>query len=191
MGRWSNRRPFPYREGAQFVALLYQNGGWSTVNAAFKNPPRSTEQVLHPERYFSGDAPTSIQLPALHLNGWQSIAEDTLGELYLRIYLEHKLDFAQAIPAAEGWGGDRYQVFGNSQGQLALALQTAWDSPADAREFFDTYSTFVVALAGGNPQVLQADATHMRWQLAGRQFYLSLAGAQVLALHAPDASTGH
>jgi hypothetical protein len=46
----------------------------------------------------------------------------------------------------------------------------------------------VVALAGGNPQVLQADSTHMRWQLAGRQFYLSLAGEQVLALHAPDAA---
>lgn len=180
---------FPYQEGAAFVALLYQKGGWSTVSAAFKNPPRSTEQVLHPERYFSGDAPTSIQLPALRLNGWHSIAEDTLGELYLRIYLEHKLDFAQAIPAAEGWGGDRYQVLGNRHGQVALALQTAWDSPADAREFFDTYSTFVVALAGGNPQVLQADATHMRWQLAGRQFYISLAGSQVLALHAPDAAT--
>ena len=180
---------FPYQDGAKFVALLYQNGGWSAVNSAFNAPPRSTEQVLHPERYLSGDTPTSIQLPALHLNGWHSIAEDTLGELYLRIYLEHKLDFAQAIPAAQGWGGDRYQVFGDAQGQLALALQTAWDRPADAREFFDTYSAFVVALAGGNPQVLQADATHMRWQLAGRQFYLSLAGAQVLALHAPDAAT--
>jgi len=179
---------FPYQEGAAFAATLYQSGGWRTVDAAFKNPPQSTEQVLHPDHYFSGDAPKRIVLPALHLNGWHSIAEDTLGELYLRIYLEHKLDFAQAIPAAEGWGGDRYQVLGDDQGHLALALQTAWDRPSDAREFFDTYSTFVVALAGGNPQVLQADATHMRWQLAGRQFYLSLSGAQVLALHAPDAA---
>ncbi len=180
---------FPYQEGAEFVALLYQNGGWNTVNTAFKNPPRSTEQVLHPERYFSGDAPKSIQLPALHVSGWHSIAEDTLGELYLRIYLEHKLDFEQAIPAAEGWGGDRYQVLGDDQGHLALALQTAWDRPADAREFFDTYSAFVVALAGGNPQVLQAESAHMRWQLAGRQFYLSLAGGQVLVLHAHVAAT--
>jgi hypothetical protein len=180
---------FPYQEGAAFVALLYQTGGWRTVDAAFKNPPRSTEQVLHPERYFSGDPPRPIQLPALHLNGWHSIAEDTLGELYLRIYLEHKLDFAQAIPAAEGWGGDRYQVLGDDQDHLALALQSAWDSPADAREFFDTYSAFVVALASGNPQVLQADATHLRWQLAGRQFYLRLAGSQVLVLHAPGAAT--
>jgi hypothetical protein len=180
---------FPYQEGAAFVAQLYQDGGWKTVDAAFANPPRSTEQVLHPERYFSGDAPKRIQLPALHLNGWHAIAEDTLGELYLRIYLEHKLDFAQAIPAAEGWGGDRYQVLGDDQGRRTLALQTAWDSPADAREFFATYSAFVVALAGGNPQVLQADAAHMRWQLGGRQFYLGMAGTQVLALHAPDAAT--
>ncbi|MEO7910308.1 MAG: hypothetical protein ABIV47_11725 [Roseiflexaceae bacterium] len=34
---------FPYREGADFVALLYQNGGWNAVKEAFKNPPRSTE----------------------------------------------------------------------------------------------------------------------------------------------------
>jgi len=78
---------------------------------------------------------------------------------------------------------------GDDPGRLALALQTTWDTPAEAREFFDTYSAFVVALAGGNPQVLQADPTRMRWQLAGRQFYLSLAGKQVLALHAPDATT--
>jgi hypothetical protein len=180
---------FPYQEGANFVALLYRNGGWNMVDAAFKNPPRSTEQVLHPESYFSGDAPQTIQSPSLHLDGWHTIAENTLGELYLRIYLEHKLNFDQAIPAAAGWGGDRYQVLADDQGHLALALQTAWDSQVDAREFFDAYSTFVIALAGGNPQVLQADATHMRWQLSGRQFYLSLAGGQVLALHAPDAAT--
>ena len=53
---------------------------------------------------------------------------------------------------------------------------TAWDSPADAQEFFDTYSTFVVALAGGNPQLLQSDAQHMRWQLADRQMYAHKAG---------------
>jgi hypothetical protein len=180
---------FPYQEGADFVALLYQDGGWDAVDAAFKNPPQSTEQILHPERYFRGEAPLLVQLPDLRLNGWQVVAEDTLGELYLRIYLEHSLSFDQAIPATDGWGGDRYQVLSDDRGRLALALQTAWDSAADAQEFFDSYSAFVVALAGGNPAVLQADSTHMRWQLAGRQFYLSRVGGQVLALHAPDGPT--
>jgi hypothetical protein len=181
---------FPYREGASFVAMLYQDGGWDAVNAAFKNPPRSTEQVLHPEAYLAGEEPIAVRLPSLQLGGsWHTLAEDTLGELYTRIYLEGFLPFEQAIPAGMGWGGDRYQVLGDDGGRLAFALQTAWDSPADTQEFFQAYSTFVVALSGGNPAVLQADATHMRWQLAGRQIYLSRAGSQVLVLHAPDGPT--
>jgi len=68
-------------------------------------------------------------------------------------------------------------------------LQTAWDSQPDAQEFFTAYSAFVVALGGGNPAVLQADGSHMRWQLADRQVYLSMVGSQVLVLHAPDGAT--
>src|SRR5262249_16331645 len=65
---------FPYQEGGEFVALLYQEGGGSTVDAAYKTPPRSTEQVLHPERYFGGDMPLNVQLPRLRLAGWHTIA---------------------------------------------------------------------------------------------------------------------
>ncbi|HEX9373739.1 MAG TPA: hypothetical protein VF897_22190 [Roseiflexaceae bacterium] len=180
---------FPYQEGAAFVSLLYQAGGWAEVDAAFKSPPRSSEQILHPERYFAGDAPVAVRLPDLRLNGWRVLAEDTLGELYLRIYLERNLPIEQAISACAGWGGDRYQVLGDDGGHLALALQTAWDDEAAAQRFFDAASAFVVALAGGNPGVLQADAAHMRWQLDGRQFYLGRAGSQVLLLHAPDGAT--
>ena len=178
---------FPYREGAAFVDMLYEDGGWNAVDAAFKRPPRSTEQVLHPERYYGGDEPIAVQLPNLALGGsWRIVAEDTLGELYMRIYLEGHLPFEEAIPAGEGWGGDRYQVLADDQGHQALALQTAWDSPSEAQEFFAAYRGFVAALGGGN---VQADGSHMRWQLADRQVYVSLAGSQVLVLHAPDGAT--
>ena len=121
--------------------------------------------------------------------GWKAVAEDTLGELYMRIYLEQSLAVEDAIRAGQGWGGDRYQVLLDSQGRLALALRTTWDSSMDAVEFFDAYSAFVVTRGGGNPTVLQADDTHMRWQVADRQYYLSRAGSQVLVLHAPDGAT--
>ena len=178
---------FPYREGAGFVGALYATGGWQMVDAAFSHPPRSTEQVLHPERYAAGDAPVAVQLPAYQLGGWRTLAEDTLGELYLRIYLERALPFEQAIPACEGWGGDRYQVLGDEQGRVALALQTAWDTPEAAQRFYGAMSSFVAGL-GGSPGLLEADASHTRWQLAGRQFYVGLAGSRVLVLHAPDGS---
>jgi hypothetical protein len=182
---------FPYTDGANFVALLYQQSGWSAVARAYANPPRSTEQILHPQAYYRGDEPLHVDLPDLgaRLGGWKTVVEDTLGELYMRIYLEQGIDIGDAINAGSGWGGDRYQVLQDGQGRLALALRTAWDSPEDAAEFFEAYSAFVVTRAGGNPAVLQADDAHMRWQLADRQFYLSRAGGQVLVLHAPDAAT--
>lgn len=182
---------FPYTDGASFVALLYETGGWQSVNSAYANPPRSTEQILHPEAYYNGDEPVRVDLPDIgaRLGGWKTMVEDTLGELYMRIYLEQSLEIGDAIQAGSGWGGDRYQVLQDGQGRLALVLRTTWDSPADTAEFFEAYSAFVVTRGSGNPAVLQADDTHMRWQLADRQFYLSRAGSQVLVLHAPDAAT--
>ncbi|GAB4203955.1 MAG: hypothetical protein OHK0022_28670 [Roseiflexaceae bacterium] len=181
---------FPYVDGAQFAALLYSQGGWAAVDRAFANPPRSTEQILHPEKYFAGEQPIGVGIPQLTtgLPGWQLVSEDTLGELYMRIYLEHQLDFSQAIPAAEGWGGDRYQVLRDGQGRLALALRTAWDSPAEAREFFEAYTRYAQAQAKGQSGQ-NAGPDRLRWSLADRQIYLSLKGNQVLILRAPDAVT--
>jgi hypothetical protein len=183
---------FPYQEGLTFVASLYGYGDWAEVERAFQNPPRSTEQVLHPEKFFTGDEPVAVRLPNVAGglgNGWATLLDDTLGELYIRIYLEHKLSFDTAIPAGEGWGGDHYQVLRDEQGRLALALQSAWDTTNDAEEFFQAYSAFVVRTGGGNPAVLELSPSRMRWQLADRQFYLSRAGSQVLVLHAPDGAT--
>lgn len=182
---------FPYQEGESFVADMYGLGGWKQVDAMFARPPRSTEQVLHPEKFVAGDEPVAVALPnlAAALDGWNLVAEDTLGELYTRIYLEHALPLETAIPAGEGWGGDRYQVLQDGQGHTALALRSAWDSPEDASEFFAAYSKFVLKIGGSDISVLHADADHARWQLAGRQVYLSRVGSQVLVLHAADGPT--
>ncbi len=182
---------FPYTDGATFVATLHHYGGWQGVTQAFVQPPRSTEQVLHPQKFFDREEPVQVRLPDLGaaLGGtWQTVAEDTLGELYMRIYLEYALPIDWAIDAGEGWGGDRYQVLSDEQGRQALALRTMWDSPADAEEFFETYNEFVAA-QDANATVLQSGESVARWQLDGRQFYVGLVGTQVLALHAPDGAT--
>ncbi len=54
---------FPYQEGLRFVRTLYQQGGWAAVNRAYRDPPTSTEQLLHPERYLGDrDQPQTVDV---------------------------------------------------------------------------------------------------------------------------------
>jgi len=130
---------FPYDDGLTFVDNLIAQGGYDAVNAAFKNPPASTEQVLHPAKYLSHEAPIAVTLPkdvATTLGaGWSIASEDTLGELVLRIWLEQVLSAPDAAAAAAGCGGDRLALLRGPNDAVALALRTEWDTAADADAF--------------------------------------------------------
>ncbi len=54
---------FPYLNGAEWATQLYRRGGWKMVSKAFANLPLSTEQILHPEKYFSYERPVKVALP--------------------------------------------------------------------------------------------------------------------------------
>jgi len=41
---------------------LYKQGGWDRVSKAFTELPQSTEQILHPEKYFDHEAPVKVRL---------------------------------------------------------------------------------------------------------------------------------
>jgi hypothetical protein len=123
---------FPYVQGTVFLLHGTNQAGWKPVDAAFRDPPRSTEQVLHPEKYFGAerDEPERIELPALDgaLEGdWKELGRNVLGELQLSVLFDRG--------AAAGWDGDRYVVLEDAAGRVALAWLTAWDSTDDAGEF--------------------------------------------------------
>jgi hypothetical protein len=54
---------FPYQDGEKWVSELYKRGGWTEVSQAFTTLPQSTEQILHPEKYFAHEAPVKVTLP--------------------------------------------------------------------------------------------------------------------------------
>jgi len=143
---------FPYTAGLTFVQTLLQHGGYDAVNAAFKNPPASTEQIIHPEKYAAGEAPIVVT-PAKDLasalgTGWSETARDTLGEEYLRVWLQENGASATAADAAAGWGGDRLVLFTGPNGATAVVLETEWDTAADALEFATAAGTAAAHLGG-------------------------------------------
>jgi hypothetical protein len=129
---------FQYADGSAFAGRALADGGWAAVDRAEADPPVSTEQVLHPARYYAQrDHPTAIRLggtEGLEAAGWRRILEDTLGELQMRVLAERFLPAARAASIAEGWGGDRLAAFQRGD-TLVLVWMTAWDSAAEATEF--------------------------------------------------------
>ena len=141
---------FPYQAGATFVAQLQAEGGYGSVNAAYKNLPTTTEQILHRNASPASLVPVRPEVPTNLASffgaGWTATAQDTFGELQTRVWLrEGGVAGDIARIAAEGWGGDRLALMDGPGGATAVAWITAWDSPSDAQAF---ESAANVAIAG-------------------------------------------
>ena len=131
---------FPYNSGSEFILALQGSGQWAHINDAYDNPPVSTEQVLHPEKYLARENPVAVSLPNLaNILGeeWMQIDTDVMGEFVLRTYLETLTNVGIAADAAAGWGGDRFTLLKGPQRERALALLTVWDSTKDTSEFLN------------------------------------------------------
>jgi hypothetical protein len=136
---------FPYEEGSELVTQIYKRGGWASVSQAFAKLPLSSEQILHPEKYFDYEPPVRVALPdvrALLGARWKRIDYDVNGEWSFYLILDQFLNAAaESRRAAAGWGGDRYALYeGSKPGEVVIIQLTAWDTPNDAREFFDAYA---------------------------------------------------
>lgn len=159
-----------YLRGASFLArtenvMAGQMGGAKNadIDAAFKSPPRSMEQVLHPEKYWDEgerDEPTVVEFDASAVDaGWTKQREDTMGELLLAILTTAPdqrggLDASNAMAmmslrytndAAAGWDGDRTALF-SKDGAHYLRLVTVWDTEKDAAEFLGAMQVILPTL---------------------------------------------
>jgi hypothetical protein len=136
---------FPYEAGLTWTSHLYHRGGWSLVSKAFRDLPQSSEQILHPEKYFAREVPVRVTLPDIGSylgTGWKQIDSDVNGEWSFYLMLDEFLKAkAESQKAAAGWAGDRYLVYEEpSQRDCFIAQASAWDRETDAQEFFDAYA---------------------------------------------------
>ncbi|MDL1902129.1 hypothetical protein FBR02_15335 [Anaerolineae bacterium CFX9] len=139
---------FPYNQGLSFVLALYGAGGWDAIHAAYDNPPTTTEQVLHPDKYLAGEGALPVTLPdyaPLLGDSWVQAWDITLGEYYLNAFLRTQLSPAEAGRASSGWGGDRFAVWTNDAGEFVSVLRFRADTLADQAEFGEAISAWAEA----------------------------------------------
>jgi len=174
---------FPYEEGSAWATQLYKRGGWEMVSQAFTKLPQSSEQILHADKYFSYEAPQKITLPDFKIMlgpSWKRIDYDVNGEWGCYLILDEFLNNqAESKQASAGWSGDRFALYETGKpDEYFVAQLTAWDTPADAREFFDAYAK---RTSKRYPDAREVKATEerMEWQTGSGGVAMELRGSRI------------
>jgi hypothetical protein len=127
----------PYVDGLAFVHALRRAGGWAAVDAAWRDPPTTSEQILHPEKYRAHESAESIPpLPPPTSELDHVLYRDVLGEQSVRIAFEEWVPRVTAVEAAGGWAGDGITVFANGD-RRAVGIHLRYDDETHARRGFE------------------------------------------------------
>lgn len=119
----------PYVVGRDLARAIEARDGADGMRAAWRRPPDSTEQVLHPEKFFEREAPRALTPYRRPARG-RLLSQGVFGELLLRSLLEE----TGPAPAAAGWDGDAWRLW-DVDGSTALVWTSAWEDGAEALEF--------------------------------------------------------
>lgn len=146
---------FNYSECVGFVFAIYDWGGWEAVNDLYEDVPRSTEAILHPDRYLTNkDIGSIVPLPALQeeLDGWERLSLLPFGEFDVYNYLLTILeDETAAAAASTGWDGGRSAVYTSEDDdgdqQVLVHLGLAFDTEADRQEFLRAFEDVLARIA--------------------------------------------
>jgi hypothetical protein len=175
---------FPYREGSQFVRWAHAARGWPGVNGLFVDPPLSTAQILHPEKYYlKRQNPQRISFPGLAQQMKErAVVDQTLGEYLVQLLVLSRLSRQEATQLAASWSGDQLSVYQEGEHTLTVWI-TAWQSNQDAQGFFRIYQSVLEQSHRLRFQAHDGGDSGVHAELAGgRSMLLQIKGKFVLLL---------
>ena len=183
---------FPYEQGLKFVQQLAAKGD-GPVDKALKDPPLSTEQIIHPDKYIvARDNPRPVPLADISASlgkGYKKINEDCLGEFDIDVMFEQFFGTRGLPSVGAGWGGNTIQYYQGPNDNYVLVSDTVWDTPNDATEFYDAYARLLDKRFGARLNKLGTAQTAYTYEAEGVLFYCGRAGDATLFLQAPNRAT--
>jgi hypothetical protein len=182
-----NMLTFPYAGGLGFIHAFRQRRSWAQLSALYRDPPRSSAQILHPERYLDRrEDPLPLALadfaPSLPAEA-RLVIEDELGEIGVVEVLRQVLGDAAD---ASGWRGDRYVLWDSPPRVSLLVSVTAWDTSERAAGFARAYATVMTqkhALPARPP-----DAPLLTWSVGFTAFAIERRDRLVLLIEGAPSS---
>ena len=132
---------FPYTKGMLFQNAVFQRDAQYAFAEVFQKPPLSTQQIIHPEKYFQSVKPTDPDLPDRRLpHGYKGLVAGSLGELEHQILLEQYAGKAAADEIAPHWRGSNFELSENkTAARVVLLYSVEWDNEGIAQRYFAAY----------------------------------------------------
>jgi hypothetical protein len=144
----------PYVLGPALVEVMAKDGGNGMVDTLFENPPVHDSALFDPYRVVSGQAGAKkVAVPKLG-SGEKEFESGELGALSWYFMLAERLPLAQAMAAADGWGGDAYVAYDRGDSTCA-ELSFAGRTPADTARMEGALRQWAAA-SPGDPAVTTA-----------------------------------
>lgn len=172
---------FPYTKGLLFQNAVIVKHGDAGFAEVFKNPPASSQQILHPEKYFARLQPEKTDLPKVKLKGYSPLAEGTFGELDHDILLRQYTD-EETSRLATKWRGGQYRVLEDKKRERQVLLYVSqWETPADATKMFAAWRK-ILQKKWKRFEVASESPTAVTGQGDDGSFRLHLAGTRVTSV---------
>jgi hypothetical protein len=185
---------FPYLEGVGFAYQLRKAHPWSAMSALYRDPPRSTAQIMDPAKRLGAlrEDPVPVTLPDLArlLPGGMLVSEDEMGEFGMGAVIGLHLGEIEGRRAAIGWRGDRFQVWEDGGGQFPIACLVVLRDEQVAVTLAGHLRDFVARRHPGLAAKMRAGGGQATtWSDGGHASLVDRRGAQVLLLEYMPAAT--
>ena len=137
---------FPYRYGIEFEADLLTKANKDTAYAAlFRDPPRTTRQIMQPDTYLAGEKIDPMRLPDFNkdFKNYQRFDVGAVGEFDVAILIDQYQGTERAQELYPEWRGGFYYAARpkvDPAAPLGLLYVSRWSSAQKAAEFGWVYS---------------------------------------------------
>ena len=174
---------FPYTQGMLFQHAVVEKLGLAAFAEVFRRPPTTTQQILHPERYFDNTKAVRPALPVIEgQHSYRNFTEGELGELDHAILLRQYVGEKEAARIAPEWRGGFFRLLQNKASRrMVLAYASEWSGPDQAQKFFALYRKILA----GKWKTFEVES-QSEVALAGRgddgYFLLRVEGARITSL---------
>ncbi|MGH9504906.1 MAG: hypothetical protein ACRD20_18800 [Terriglobales bacterium] len=137
---------FPYRYGIDFIAELLIKGGKEKAFAElFRNPPRTTRQIMEPQTYLAGERLEPMRVPDFRqiFKHYDRFDVGAVGEFDVAVLVDQYAGPPISKNLYPHWRGGYYYAVrpkGDRAAPLGLLYVSRWSTPEKAANFAAIYA---------------------------------------------------